>query len=82
MRSFYKLTDIIYTKAVSNNTLLQIRHLLLQHRLKAKWLERNTITLEMLTHRLDPVQSQTVQHGTRTLHDHKNSNGEHEPEVE
>lgn len=36
----------------------------------------------MLTHRLDPMQPQAMQHGTRTLHNNQNGNCEHEPEVE
>ena len=62
--------------------LFQIRHLLLQHLLKAKRLKRYAITLEMLTHGLDPVQTERMQHGTRALHDDQNGNREHEPEVE
>ncbi len=36
----------------------------------------------MLTHRLDPMQSQTVQHSRRSFHDDKNCDSQDEPEVE
>jgi len=36
----------------------------------------------MFTHSLDPMQSQCVQHSTRTLHHHQNGNGKEEPESE
>lgn len=36
----------------------------------------------MLTHRLNPMQSQTVQHSRRALHDHQDGNRQDEPQVE
>ena len=36
----------------------------------------------MLAHRLDPVETQRVQHGTRTLHDEQDGDGEEEPDGE
>jgi hypothetical protein len=36
----------------------------------------------MLTHRFDPVQTQRMQHGTRTLHDTQHRDCACEPEVE
>jgi hypothetical protein len=55
---------------------------LLQQNLEAEWLERHTITNEMLAHRLDPMQTQGMQHGTRTLHDTQHSDCACKPEVE
>jgi hypothetical protein len=63
-------------------TLLQLRHLLFQHELEAEWLESNTLSNEMLAHRLDPVETQRVQHGARTLHDNQDGDGEEEPDGE
>ena len=62
--------------------LLQLRHLLLQHKLEAKRLESNSFSDEMLAHGLDPVQTQRVQHCTGALHDDKNGDGEEEPDSE
>jgi len=62
--------------------LLQLRHLLLEHKLEAERLESNTLSNEMLAHRLDPVQTQRVQHGARTLHDDQDGDGEEEPDGE
>ena len=59
-----------------------LHRILLQYRLEAKRLKRHTITNEMLTHGLNPVQTQRVQHSTCALHDTENHNGEREPEAE
>jgi hypothetical protein len=67
---------------MTNACLLQLRHLLLQHKLEAKRLESNTLADEMLAHGLDPVETQRVQHGTGALHDDKHSDGEEEPDGE
>jgi hypothetical protein len=67
---------------MTNACLLQLRHLLFQHELEAERLESNTLADEMLAHGLDPVQTQRVQHGTSTLHDDKNGDGEEEPDGE
>ena len=56
--------------------------LLLKKGLEAERLKRYTITNEMLAHGLDPVQTQRVQHGTSTLHDDKDGDGEEEPDGE
>lgn len=63
-------------------TLLQLRHLILQHQLKTERLESHTIANKMLAHRFDPVQSQTVQHGARALHDDQDADGQDEPKAE
>jgi hypothetical protein len=62
--------------------LLQLRHLLFQHELEAERLESDTLSNEMLAHRLDPVETQRVQHGTRALHDDQDGDGEEEPDGE
>ena len=62
--------------------LLQLGHLLFQHELEAERLECDTLSDEMLAHRLDPVETQRVQHGTRTLHDDQDGDGEEEPDGE
>ena len=62
--------------------LLQLGHLLFQHELEAERLESDTLSNEMLAHRLDPVETQRVQHGTGALHDDQNSDGEEEPDGE
>ena len=36
----------------------------------------------MLAHRLNPMQSQAVQHGARALHHAENSNSQEKPHVE
>ena len=36
----------------------------------------------MLTHRLDPMQPQRMQHGRRALHDNEHGDGEEEPHGE
>jgi hypothetical protein len=36
----------------------------------------------MLAHRLDPMQTQRMQHGARALHDTQHGDGAREPEVE
>lgn len=55
---------------------------LLQHSLETERLEWNPIAHEMLTHSLDPVQTEGVQHGTRTFHDDEDRDREEEPHVE
>ena len=67
------------TNKTTKHTLLQFCHLILQHQLKAKRLERQTITNKMLGHGFDPVQAQRVQHGARTLHDDQHCDGKEEP---
>lgn len=62
--------------------LLQLCHLLFQHKLEAERLEGNTLSDEMLAHGLDPVQTQRVQHGTGALHNNKNSDCKEEPDSE
>ncbi len=62
--------------------LLQLGHLLFQHELEAERLESNTLSDEMLAHRLDPVETQRVQHGARALHDDQDGDGEEEPDGE
>ena len=62
--------------------LLQLGHLLFQHELEAERLECDTLSDEMLAHRLDPVETQRVQHGTSAFHDDQNSDGEEEPDGE
>ena len=62
--------------------LLQLRHLLFQHELEAERLERDTLSDEMLAHRLDPVETQRVKHSTRALHHDQDSDGEEEPDGE
>lgn len=60
----------------------QLIHLLLQHNPETKRLERYAITKEMLAHRLDPVQSQRMQHSTCSLHDDQNGHREDKPHDE
>lgn len=62
--------------------LLQLGHLLFQHELEAERLESDTLSDEMLAHRLDPMETQRVQHGTRALHDDQDRDGEEEPDGE
>jgi hypothetical protein len=62
--------------------LLQLGHLLFQHELEAERLECDSLSDEMLAHRLDPVETQRVQHGTSALHDNQDSNGKEEPDGE
>lgn len=64
------------------HVLLQLCHLFFQHELEAEWLERNTLSNEMLAHGLDPVETQRVQHGTCTLHNDQDGNGKEEPNGE
>jgi hypothetical protein len=74
------LTLILHRKQTKKNTLLH--GLLLQQHFEAKRLESHTITNKMLAHRLNPMQTQGVQHGTRTLHDTQYHDGACEPKVE
>lgn len=70
------------TALLHNLTKLLRLLILLQHRLKREWLKRQSITQEMLTHRLNPMQPQTVQHSTRAFHNDQHCDGEEEPHEE
>lgn len=70
----------IYIQIYSvKSILLQFSHLLFQHGLEAERLESNTFSDKVLTHSLDPVQTQRVQHSRGTFHDNQDCNGEEEP---
>ena len=72
----------IQTSILTNDPLLQLRHLILQHNAETKRLKRQPLANKMLTHRLHPMQSQTMQHGARALHHHQHGNRQHEPQPE
>lgn len=59
-----------------------INRILLQQCLETKWQEGYSITYEMFTHCLDPVQPERMQHSTRPFHDAENSDRQDEPHVE
>jgi hypothetical protein len=67
--------------AFKQNRRTLLHRLILQKLLEAKRFKRHTVTNEMLAHSLDPVQTQRMQHGTRTLHDTQYGNRKREPEV-
>jgi hypothetical protein len=56
--------------------------IIFQQYLEAKWLERHPITNKVFIHSLNPMQSQTVQHGACAFHDAQDKEGQHEPEIE
>ena len=73
---------IFVTVCGSLQRLLQLRHLILQHNPKTKRLKRNPLANKMLTHRLHPMQPQTMQHSARTLHHDQHGDREREPDGE
>jgi hypothetical protein len=70
----------LYLHTTKQSTAQESIHwILLQQQLEAERLKRQAIAHEMLAHSLNPMQPQTVQHSTRSLHYAENSYCKEEP---
>jgi hypothetical protein len=59
-----------------------VDRIILQKSLETERHEGNTLADKVLTHGLDPVQTEGVQHGTSSLHHTENGNCQYKPKVE
>lgn len=72
--------NYIVTKQQTESDL--VNGIFFKQNLEAERLKGNAIADKVLAHRLHPVKTKRVQHGTGTLHDTKNSHSTEKPKIE
>jgi hypothetical protein len=81
-RDRYQVTGFLFSVQNTSHKIdasASINWFFLQQQLEAEWLKHYAIAYKMLAHGFDPMQPQTVQHGTRTFHHAENSYCKEEP---